>query len=139
MGLLDFLKSRSSTQPSTARVPDNPNPIQVTMFDRIDSVGRIAIVTGYRRIARERGCAPTAKTSNSQIIEIYSLVGTIFREASEQRGEKLRAVNLNCIVLSFIQFREMMPEVFEAHLKREVQKYRLEGLREDYKQEIKLL
>ena len=109
------------------------------MFDRIDSVGRIAIVTGYRRIASERGCAPTAKTSNSQIIEIYSLVGTIFREASEQRGEKLRAVNLNCIVLSFIQFREMMPEVFEAHLKREVQKYRLEGLREDYKQEIKLL
>lgn len=139
MGLLDFFMGRSSTKTSDTSLPATSSPIQATLLDRIDSVVQVAIASGYRRIARERQCAPTAKTSDSEILEIYRLVGTAFREASDQRGEQLRAVNLNCIVLSFLQLREMMPEILEAHLKHEVQKYRLEGLREDFKQEVRLL
>jgi hypothetical protein len=134
MGLLDFLRGRPSTQGTASA-----SPVQNTMLDRIDSVGRIAVVSGYRRIARERGCAPTAKTSDTEIIDTYSLVGAAFREAAEMRGEQLRAVHLNHIVLSFLQLREMVPEMFEAHLKHEVRKYALEGLRDDYRQEVSLL
>ena len=110
-----------------------------TMLERIEEVGGKAIVTGYRRIANERGCAPTSKTTDAEILDTYKLVGTAFRVVSEQRGERLRALNLNQIVLSFLQLREQMPEMMEAHLEHELQKYKREGLRSDYLQEVSLL
>ena len=142
MSLLSKLFTRRTAGNQSPSEPSTPHgqPLrEPTMLDRIDAVAHMAIVDGYRRISRERGCAPTAKTSDAEIIETYRLVGTGFREVSEQRGEQLRALNLNHIVLSFLQLREMMPEMLERHLVHELKKYRREGLRSDYLQDLTLL
>ena len=109
------------------------------MLDRVQETGGKLIVAGYRSIAAQHGCAPTAKTTDQKIIEIYSKVGTAFHQAEQQRGEHIPAVYLNTIVLKFFQVYEMLgDERLEQHLRYEVQKYSAEGLREDYKRELRL-
>jgi len=101
--------------------------------------GSVLIVSGYRRIAEQYGCAPSTMTSDEKIIEIYSRVLTAFRKASERRGEQIPAVFLNCIVLKFLQVHEKMPEhFFDQHLQYELDKYVAEGLRPEYRQELPL-
>ncbi len=110
-----------------------------TLLDQIEDIGEKIIIDGYRRLAIQNDCAPTEKTSDCQIIEIYKKVGTAFREASEQRGELLPAGTLNNIVLKFINVKEMLgDEMFDQHLNYEVQKYFQEGLRPDYQYDLKL-
>src|ERR1039458_4733519 len=53
-----------------------------TMLDRVQESGSKVIVTGYRRIGAQLGCAPTAKTTDQKIIEIYTKVGAAFHEAA---------------------------------------------------------
>lgn len=110
-----------------------------TKLDEVQEVGGKLIVAGYRRLADQTGCAPTSKTSDSQIIEMYKKVGTAFREASAQRGERLPAGTLNYIVWKFFQVSEMLGnEMVDEHLAYEIQKYHQEGLRPDYKNDLKL-
>jgi hypothetical protein len=98
------------------------------------------IVSGYRKIAEEKGIAPTSKTPDSKIIDIYRQVGTAFREASNKRGEQLSAGSYNTIVLKFLQIYEIGGDsLVEEHLKYEINKYLNEGLREDYRKEIELM
>ena len=118
-------------------------PKQRTMLDDVQEVSNKLIVKGYRRIAAQLGCAPTAKTTDQKIVEIYSRVGTAFQQAAEQRGEHIPALYLNTIVLKFIKVHEMFyespfPQRFQEHLQYEVNKYLAEGLRPDYKQELPL-
>jgi hypothetical protein len=118
-------------------------PKQRTMLDDAQEAGSKVIVIGYRRIAAQLGCAPTAKTTDQKIVEIYSRVGTAFQKAAEQRGEHIPALYLNTIVLKFIKVHEMFygspfPQRFQEHLQYEVNKYLAEGLRPDYKQELPL-
>jgi hypothetical protein len=95
------------------------------------------VVQSYRRIGRVAGTAPTSQTSDAEILEIYSLVLTAFKEAADQRGEHIPAVNLNTIAWKFMITKEMVGREFlEEHLRYEVQKYLSEGLREDYKAEL---
>jgi hypothetical protein len=109
-----------------------------TMLNRVQEAGGKIIVAGYRRIGAEHGCAPTAKTTDQKIIEIYSKVGTAFHQAEQQRGERIPAVYLNTIVLKFLQVYEMLGDAgLEHHLQYEVQKYLAEGLRDDYKRELR--
>ncbi|NDW11140.1 hypothetical protein [Dysgonomonas sp. 520] len=97
------------------------------------------VIRSYRNIAYQNGIAPTSKTSDNKIIEIYSKIGSAFKEASKQRNEHIPAVYLNTIVLKFYQVYEMGGDVFlEEHLKYEVDRYLRAGLREDYKHELKL-
>ena len=99
-----------------------------------------AVIQGYRRIGRETGTAPTSQTSDAEILEIYSLVLTSFKEAAAKRGEHIPAVNLNTIAWKFFVTKEIVGKEFmEEHLRYEVQKYLEEGLREDYRQELKLV
>lgn len=110
-----------------------------TMLDKVQEVGGKLIVNGYRRLATQQECAPTAKTSDQQIIEIYKKVGTAFREVADQRGELLAAGTINYIVWKFLQVSEMLGnEMVDEHLAYEVQKYLQEGLRPDYQQDLKL-
>lgn len=124
MGLFDIFKKK-----------DQPK----TLLDQVQALGGPLIVNGYRRIAAANNIAPTSKTSDQKIIEIFQQVGSAFNEASNQRKELIPARQLNSIVLQFFQVYEMMGEtVFYEHLKYEVDKYIQEGLREDYKQDLKL-
>ncbi len=110
-----------------------------TMLDEVQEVGGKLIVSGYRRLAQQNRCAPTGKTSDQKIVEIYSRVGTAFRQASEQRGERIPALILNYIVFKFLQVYEMMGEqMLQEHLQYEVDKYLAEGLRPNYRQELPL-
>jgi hypothetical protein len=97
-------------------------------------------VRAFRRIAAQRSCAPTAKTSNEKIWEIATMVGMAFRQAAEKRGEHIRAENLNFIILKFLQVYETMGErMLQEHLQYEVDRYLALGLRPDYRRELSLI
>jgi hypothetical protein len=109
------------------------------ILDEIHETGGKLVVSGYRRLATQNGCAPTTATSDKEILEIYKKVGTAFREASQQRNECLPAGTMNYIVWKFIQIKEMMgSEMLDSHLEYELQKYLSNGLRPDYRQELHL-
>lgn len=110
-----------------------------TVLDKAQELAGPVIVNGYRQLAAANGSAPSAKTSDQKIIEIYQQVGSAFREASKERNEYLPAGYMNTIVFNFFQVYEMMGDtMFYEHLKYEVDKYINEGLRDDYKQDMKL-
>jgi hypothetical protein len=103
-----------------------------------DVAGKV-IVDGYRRLAAEHGCAPTAKTSDQEIVELYQKVSTAFRKAADQRAERLAAGTVNCIVWKFFKVSELLGnDMVDRHLSYEVQKYLDHGLRPDYQQALKL-
>jgi hypothetical protein len=110
-----------------------------TLLDDVKELGEKVIPSGYRRIAQLHGCAPTGKTTEKKIMEIYIKVATAFKHVAKQRGAVIPALNLNFIVLKFLQVYEMMGDaVLDSHLQYETEKYLSEGLRPEYKQELKL-
>jgi hypothetical protein len=125
MGIFNFFKKEEQ--------PKN-------LLEQIQSTVKPIIINGYRRIADENNVAPTSKTSDQKIIEIYQKVGSAFKKASEQRNEHIHAGYINTIVLKFFQVYEMVGDTYlDEHLKYEVDKYLQHGLREDYKKDLKLL
>lgn len=132
-------KTYLGLQASTASVDINTLEQPRTMLDEVQEVGEKLIVSGYRRLAAQHECAPTAKTSDQQIINIYKEAGTAFRKVADQRGEHLPAGTINYIVWKFLQVSEMLGnEMVDEHLTYELQKYLQEGLRPDYQQDLKL-
>jgi hypothetical protein len=108
-------------------------------LDEVQKAAGKVIVDGYRTIGAQNQCAPTAKTSDRQIVEIYRRVATAFQEAAGRRGEHIPALYLNSIVMKFFQVHEIFGErVFDEHLQYELEKYTAEGLRADYKQDLHL-
>lgn len=99
----------------------------------------LLVINGYRQISKKLNIAPTSKTSDEKIIEIYQKVVSSFKDASKIRNEHIPAVYLNYIVLKFFQIYEKMPkDFFDEHLVYEIDKYIKSGLRSDYKVELKL-
>jgi hypothetical protein len=111
-----------------------------TLYDKAKAASREIIIAGYREIARQAECAPSSKTSDDEIVEIYQIVATAFHEVAEIRGERLSAGIKNAIVLKFLQLKEsdVSVDFFAEHLKYELNRYRTSGLRDDYKREINL-
>jgi hypothetical protein len=110
-----------------------------TLFDDAQEAARILIVSGYRRLAASQGCAPTSKTSDEKIMEIYQKVGTAFRQAANQRGQRIPAGVMNFIVWKFLQVDETLGDAMvDEHLAYELEKYAREGLRDDYKRDLYL-
>ena len=110
-----------------------------TILDDAQEISGRLTVKGYRKLCALHNIAPTAKTTDQKIVEIYSTVSAAFREAAKQRGEHIPALYLNHIVWMFIQNYETFGDKFmQEHLKYEVSKYLREGLREDYKRELPL-
>lgn len=130
-------KSHSTSGPE-AKNPSNRVQDE-TPLDRAMAASRMITVGGYREIARQTGMAPTSKTSDDEIINLYQTVISAFRSVSEERNEKIPAGIKNTIVFHFLQVKEMAPpEFFEEHLKYEKEWYRQNGLRESYQKEINL-
>jgi hypothetical protein len=109
------------------------------LVDQALETSRILIVGGYRRLAASRGCAPTSKTSDEKIMEIYQKVGTAFRQVGDQRGERIPAGVMNFIVWKFLQVYETLGNTMvDEHLAYELERYAREGLRDDYKRDLYL-
>jgi len=110
-----------------------------TLFDDAQEAARILIVKGYRRLAASQECAPSSKTSDEKIMEIYQKVGPAFHQVANQRGERIPAGVMNFIVWKFLQVDEMLGDAtFDEHLAYELEKYAREGLRHDYKRDLYL-
>lgn len=122
MSIFDFFKSKK---------PKN-------LLEEFESTALPLVVHGYREIAKRGNIAPTSKTSDQEIINIYQKVGSAFFEAAKKRNERIPALYLNGIALKFIQIHEMSEEFFYEHLKYEINNYLANGLRDDYKRELKL-
>jgi hypothetical protein len=98
-----------------------------------------SLVKRLRNIGEYNSTAPTEKTSDEKIIEIYTLICSSFRKASLQRQEPIPANNLNTIAMKFFKVYEEFGEIFmKEHLEYEIKKYKIEGLRPEYKREIPL-
>jgi len=92
-----------------------------TMLDDVREASAKIIVSRYRQLGRDSGQAPTAATSDEEIVSIYGKVIAAFREAGKQRGEHVRAVNLNAIVWQFLIMKEMVGiEFMNEHLDYEI-------------------
>jgi hypothetical protein len=110
-----------------------------TLLEEVTDKASVLIVAGYRRIASERGCAPTVATSDKEILDIYTEVATGFREVAKQRGEQLPATQINFIVLFFYQnYERLGAEHMNSHLQYELRKYMNEGLRPTYHGDLSL-
>lgn len=97
------------------------------------------LIRRYRNYARMSNRAPSPKTSDKQIIDIYETIASEFTGVARQRNEEISEDTINGIVLKFLQMHESFGrEMFEQHLEYELQKYEMEGLRPDYKQGLKL-
>jgi hypothetical protein len=103
------------------------------------SRGSRLIVDGYRRAARRQGLAPTAKTTDAEILHLFERVGSAFKSVADQRGESLRAQRINYIVWKFLQARETLGnDAFDAYLQQELSRYRSDGLPAAYRHELRL-
>ncbi|MEX3901077.1 hypothetical protein [Paraburkholderia sp. BR10954] len=110
---------------------------QETLYDRARKAADPLIVASFREYGRQYGLAPTSKTSDQEILDIYQRVLTAFHQVATERGERLNAGIKNHIALYFFQPHESHPpEFFEQHLEYELDKYRKTGLRESYRKEI---
>jgi len=113
------------------RKPEEP----VSFEDTINN----SLVKRLRNIGRFNNTAPTEKTSDEKVIEIYQLICSSFRDASNKRNESIPADNLNTIAMKFFNVYEQFGEDFmKEHLDFELEKYRKEGLRPEYQKGISL-
>lgn len=109
------------------------------VVDEVQEKMRQHYITAYRKMGAELNQAPTEKTSDQKIIEIYNKVFSAFREAGKQRGEHIPASYLNFIVIKFYNIYEMAGEEFlDEHLEYEINRYLNRGLRSDYKKKVYL-
>ncbi|SEB01556.1 hypothetical protein SAMN05443667_11562 [Flavobacterium gillisiae] len=107
----------------------------VSFQDKID----LGLVKRLRSIGKFNNTAPTEKTTDKKIVEIYQLICTSFRDLAKNKKEHIPANSLNTIALKFMKLYEDMGEDFmKEHLEYELEKYNTEGLREEYKGGISL-
>lgn len=111
------------------RKPEKPVSIQDTLNSNV--------VRRLREIGEYNNTAPTEKTSDEKVIEIYQLICSSFRNASNKRNERIPADNLNTIAIKFFNvYEEFGQDFMQDHLKYELDKYLKEGLRPEYKKGI---
>ena len=113
------------------RKPEEP----VSFEDKVNT----SLVKRLRNIGEYNNTAPTDKTNDEKIIEIYTLICSTFRKASSEKQERIPANNLNTIAMKFFKVYEEFGESFmKEHLEYELDKYLKEGLRPEYQQGISL-
>lgn len=113
------------------RKPEKPVTIQDTLNSNV--------VRRFREIGKYNNTAPTEKTCDEKVIEIYQLICSSFKKASNERNERIPTDNLNTIAMKFFNVYEQFGEDFmKEHLEFELEKYRKEGLRPEYQKGISL-
>ena len=112
----------------------NIKPIKPESFeDKLNET----LIKRLREISKYNNTAPTEKTSDEKVIEIYQLICSSFRNASNKRNERIPADNLNTIAMKFFNvYEEFGQDFMQDHLKYELDKYLKEGLRPEYKKGI---
>lgn len=99
-----------------------------TAFDEVHDV----VVAGFRLAAKEYSIAPSAKTSDDEILQIYSLTLNAWRDASKLRNEQIPVTFINYIALQFMQaYENMGQKIFASQFEYELQRYIDNGLRQD--------
>jgi len=120
MGIFDLFKKKASR----------------TMLDEVQD----ATITAFRNFAKANGLPPTSKMTDKEILRISQETMTSFKEAAKQRNEFIPTGYLFAIAMKFFSVYEQFGEEFyKEHLDYELSKYLTEGLREDYKQDIRLV
>lgn len=113
------------------RKPEKP----LSFEDKLNA----SLIKRLRNIGEYNFTAPTEKTSDDEVIEIYELVCSSFRKASKEKNEHIPPDNLNTIAMKFFNLYEEFGEDFmKEHLEYELKKYANEGLRPEYKKGISL-
>lgn len=113
------------------RTPQKPESFE----DKLNT----SLVKRLRNIGSYNNIAPTEKISDEKVIEIYQLICSSFRNASNKSNEPIPADNLNTIAMKFFNVYEQFGEDFmKEHLEFELEKYRKEGLRPEYQKGISL-
>ena len=73
----------------------------------------------------------------SQRLYVIRDVTDRFTHVSKERGENLEAIELSNLIIKFIKvYEEFGFKMYDSHLKYELEKFRAEGLREDYKESV---
>jgi hypothetical protein len=113
--------------------------------DKLLTMVEKMIVKGYRRIGKERGKAPSKKTSDKKIIEIYCRIAGAFKDAAKQRNEKLPEGYINYLVFYFLNLHENYcsggskdETIFEMQLDFEIKRYLKEGLRKELQRDLQI-
>lgn len=111
-------------------------PIEPISFeDKLNA----SLVKRLRNLGDYNNTAPTEKTSDEKVIEIYQLICSSFRSASKKKNEHISANNFNTIAMKFfIVYEEFGEEFMQKHLQYELDKYTKEGLRVEYQKGISL-
>ena len=131
------------------RKPEEPvsfeDKVNTSLVKRLRNIGEYnnkvntSLVKRLRNIGEYNNTAPTDKTNDEKIIEIYTLICSTFRKASSEKQERIPANNLNTIAMKFFKVYEEFGEDFmKEHLEYELDKYLKEGLRPEYQQGISL-
>jgi len=115
-----------------------------TEFEKLRGMVGPMIVKGYRRLSKEHGRAPTHKTSDKKIVDIYIDIEARFKTAAKQRGEVLPQGYINNIVFYFYHVYESFDKndvgqwMFEGQIDYEVKRYLKEGLRKSLKVDLQI-
>ena len=106
---------------------------QESVYDKFRQTMDPLIIKTYRNLGKHKQSAPTAKTSDAEILEIYTEVLTKFKEASRAKGQELPAPTINYIAFYFLNIYEDRGKTFyDEHLAYELMKYNVSGLRQSY-------
>jgi len=111
-------------------------------YEKLRSMVGPMLVKAYRKIAKERGLAPTSKTSDKKIVDIYIQVENAFKEAAKQRNEEIPQPNIHYIVLYFYQVYEgyqgndLCESLFQSQIDFEIKNYLSKGLPKRFCKEL---
>lgn len=105
-----------------------------TVLDEIQDI----TVQIFRSVGKANGIEQIDKLSNDIIMRVSQEAMTVFREVADTKGEKIAGGgHLLTIGMKFIVvYATMGEEFYKEHLSYEINKYKNEGLREDYKRNL---
>ena len=113
------------------RKPEEP----ISFEDKLNT----SLVKRLRELGEYNKTAPTENISDEKIIEIYTLICSLFRKVGLEKQERIPADNLNTIAMKFFKVYEEFGEDFmQEHLEYELKRYANEGLRQEYQKGISL-
>lgn len=116
MGFFNFFKKEDKTQ-----------EINVDQFK--ESIDRV-LIDGYRNIGQPDSLSPISNLHDEQILKINNEIMGIYKEASSERSETIKAESLFAIVFHFlVVYATRGDKFYYEHIDYEIEKYLKEGPR----------
>ena len=124
MGFFDFFKKEKTPKMDIDELKET-----------IDDV----LIKGYRNIGQLGKPSPISNMSDEQILNINNEIMGIFREASSERNETIKATSLFAIVFHFLViYATNSQKFYYEHIDYEIAKYLKDGLRDYQKEGLRL-